>query len=627
MLSTKELHEKILYPCVRIRAKGIAGSGTVIYSRPMPDNGDGDYETYILTNHHVVAQLIDVKKQFDPLVKRKIDKEFLAQAEVTVFEYVWLSHVDSGSTYRGDVIAYDENHDLAVLKLDSPLPAKHVAALYPKGQEKKINLFNPVWVAGCSLAHDPICNSGVLTYLEERIDNKLFWMNNANMIFGNCLPAGSLVSLANGTIRPIEHVEPGDRVWATSSEGLSKATVEQVIESGTKTILEIKTRTRTLRASGNHPLLALRICQDWKGRNVNYADWVQVDELSEGDVIAVLPGLPDRTRVYGVNLTSVVGQDKDRLEVMRFLGFYLGDGWMRIHPSMSYEVSLAVYDERLQDEYTAIMQRLFGKQPTVDGGTLHLYDKRATEIIEELGLTGSATEKTVPDWVMTAPHEEQLMFLTGYLEADGYINGVGAWVFEANNPEMIARLRMMCIHLGFNVSNLHTRMRMPVEVNGRIAVPNAPSCSFQVYPQYTKSRSTHIIGDISQLPSHLEWERVSSIKYVGEQSTYDLKITGYYNFFADGVLVHNSGGSLYLAETGELIGVPARVTGLQLGFGVDIITWMGFVVPIVRIYEFLDEQLLHFLYDEGYTSTQCFEMREQKKKEALLTMRGEPEEE
>jgi len=185
MLSIKELHEKILYPCVRIRAKKAAGSGTIIYSGPIPENGDGDYETYILTNHHVIADLIDVKKQFDPLVKKKIDREFLAQAEVSVFEYVWQSHVDSAKTYRADIIAYDENHDLALLRLDSPLPADYTAALYRKGHERNIKLFEPVWCAGCSLAHDPICNAGVITYLEERIDNKLYWMSNANSIFGN----------------------------------------------------------------------------------------------------------------------------------------------------------------------------------------------------------------------------------------------------------------------------------------------------------------------------------------------------------------------------------------------------------------------------------------------------------
>lgn len=77
----------------------------------------------------------------------------------------------------------------------------------------------------------------------------------------------------------------------------------------------------------------------------------------------------------------------------------------------------------------------------------------------------------------------------------------------------------------------------------------------------------------------------------------------------------NSGGSDFMLETQEYIGITARISGYQLGFSIDIITWMGFVIPIDTIYEFWDERLFQFIYDSNFTSIQCEKMREDKKKE------------
>lgn len=184
-LRIKELHEKVLYPEVRVRAKERGGSGTVIYSQPHPERED-EYETYILTCWHVIEELIEIEKDyFDPVIKAERPKEVLAQAEVSTFDYAWLSHVDSSAGFRADIVAYDKEHDLALLRLDSPSQMPYVAELYPKNKERNIKLFDEVWVSGCSLGHDPICNKGILTYKEELIEGKKYWMCNASSIFGN----------------------------------------------------------------------------------------------------------------------------------------------------------------------------------------------------------------------------------------------------------------------------------------------------------------------------------------------------------------------------------------------------------------------------------------------------------
>ena len=62
MLTVKELHERTVYPMVRVIGKGVGGSGTVVYSKP---NEKGKVETYILTCDHVIEGLRSYPTEFD----------------------------------------------------------------------------------------------------------------------------------------------------------------------------------------------------------------------------------------------------------------------------------------------------------------------------------------------------------------------------------------------------------------------------------------------------------------------------------------------------------------------------------------------------------------------------------
>jgi len=192
MLSIQELHEKCLYPVVRIRTQEVGGSGTVIYSKPDPSKPD-EYQSFVLTCEHVVDDAITQRKEWDGLLKKKIEKEFLEQVTVELFDYVRLSEVNSSNSHRADIVAYDKEHDIAILKLDSPKKVSNVAGIIPKGKIKDIKCFTPTWTTGCSLLHDPFGNPGNVTYLKEMIERKLYWMGNGHSIFGN---SGGAVFLA-----------------------------------------------------------------------------------------------------------------------------------------------------------------------------------------------------------------------------------------------------------------------------------------------------------------------------------------------------------------------------------------------------------------------------------------------
>ena len=58
----------------------------------------------------------------------------------------------------------------------------------------------------------------------------------------------------------------------------------------------------------------------------------------------------------------------------------------------------------------------------------------------------------------------------------------------------------------------------------------------------------------------------------------------------------NSGGGVFHGD-GSLLGLCSRITNIQLGFGIDVMTWMGFGTHPSRLYEFFEHQELQFIYD------------------------------
>jgi len=184
-----EKHQKLLYPVVRIFAidaqgRQSAGSGTILYSEPDPEN-DGEYLNFVLTNHHVIDSLILLKESWDSVMKKNRKKEFFTKAKVEVFEYIRQSVMDSSNRFVADVVAYSVSHDLALLKVSTPRKFEFVAPIFPKDKINDLRLFCDIAVSGCSMAHEPFCNFGQLTFLSEDIENKQYFMYNAGSYFGN----------------------------------------------------------------------------------------------------------------------------------------------------------------------------------------------------------------------------------------------------------------------------------------------------------------------------------------------------------------------------------------------------------------------------------------------------------
>ena len=81
-----------------------------------------------------------------------------------------------------------------------------------------------------------------------------------------------------------------------------------------------------------------------------------------------------------------------------------------------------------------------------------------------------------------------------------------------------------------------------------------------------------------------------------------------YDMSSAQIAAGNSGGAMFLAETGELIGIPSM--GVVAGWMGGAIAHMGIFIPIERVYNFLDREHYDFLFDHSKSEKECLALRD-----------------
>jgi len=183
-----ELHEKFLYPLVRVIAQGeegvAGGSGIVVYSKPRKDKKE--HETFVLTNYHVIKPLIKVKESWDTGIGRDVKRETRSEALVEFFGYENISWITDAMAKRANVVAWDQNKDLALIQLTGTMKVEHLAPIIkPEDVKKKLRIFSPVYCVGCGLGAPPLVTSGHIGGFDVMIDNYPYMLSTAPGIFGN----------------------------------------------------------------------------------------------------------------------------------------------------------------------------------------------------------------------------------------------------------------------------------------------------------------------------------------------------------------------------------------------------------------------------------------------------------
>lgn len=185
-----EGHKAYIYPVVRVTTGDGGGSGTMVCSRLV----NGIYETYIITNNHVIASAISVKDEWDSTEKKDVKVERRSVVYVEIFKYRNISEPTGTLKVEADILAYSEAEDLGLLKLRYDEQVLNVAKLPPVALV--YNVLDESISVGCSLLFPPLPATGVITRKNLLLESLPFDMSSSQIIFGN---SGGAMFLADGT--------------------------------------------------------------------------------------------------------------------------------------------------------------------------------------------------------------------------------------------------------------------------------------------------------------------------------------------------------------------------------------------------------------------------------------------
>lgn len=180
-----EAHEKYIYPIVRITIpQAGSGSGTIIYSEYEAIGGKiPKASTYVLTNYHVIDAAITIEEKWDSDLQKQVKKEKRAIVYVEIFRYRDISTPIGTLRVEADVVLYDEDQDIALIKLRTEKPAKYTAKLsYPA---PNVTVMDETVAVGCSLGFPPLPTVGNITRKNQQVNSLPYHMSSSQIIYGN----------------------------------------------------------------------------------------------------------------------------------------------------------------------------------------------------------------------------------------------------------------------------------------------------------------------------------------------------------------------------------------------------------------------------------------------------------
>jgi Fe-S cluster assembly protein SufB len=384
-----------------------------------------------------------------------------------------------------------------------------------------------------------------------------------------CLRGSTLVWTTRGMC-PIKELVSGNEVFSLDEDS-KKFVISRIVNrrsSGTKDILEIHARGRTIGVSANHPFLVLRDeRQPGRQRRRYQRRWIPAGELKIGDFVAIATDIPE----YGYPAAL---RKPDRSEAVNFpiitsddfcwwAGLYLGDGYVKHNGKyLSLEIAVNKADKVLIAEIIRVTKALFGIDMKLASDGFRLRGRHTAALVEFIelnGLGGKAHTKQMPDWIFETPRSQRLAMIAGFLDADGYVgNDVKSHdvIFTSVNQQLLSRLRELAHLCGIGSSQvIEVRSRHPIDrerwmiayhlhLSGRFDQLSARSPHHserlkmrRYWHSYRTAKGTDLRTHTSEM---LGFVRIEFIETASQEPVFDIEVDGHHNFIAEGFVVHNS---------------------------------------------------------------------------------------
>jgi len=437
---------------------------------------------------------------------------------------------------------------------------------------------------------------------------------------GKCLHEDTLITLDDGSIKPIKELENNQRNILCLNNKLKIITSKKTefYRRTVNNLIKIRLRSgKEIKLTPEHPLLTIK-------------GWVPVEELTLGSRIAT----PRKTNLFG----------KEQIEdyKIKLLAYFIAEG----HNRKSW-VLFSNYDNEIINEFKDCVTS-FDKNPLVSlhgkpgcyrvANKNNRYSFKENKMKSWLSLVGVhgkyAKEKEIPKSIFKLKKEKLSLFLNRLFSCDGsiyYNKSRNGWEidYSSSSKKLIYQVHHLLLKFGIlskirnkkvkfkkkqfdsyeltiNLENSlkfikeigffgekHEKSKKFLEETKNIQCnPNVDTIPKQIwdlyrpnnwaevgrfmgykYPKamrerirYCPSRSTLLqISKATQSEplimlanSDIFWDEIISMKILeGEFTVYDINVPDYHNFVANDIIVHNSYSLSVIAE--EMANLPKEV--------------------------------------------------------------------
>jgi DNA replicative helicase MCM subunit Mcm2 (Cdc46/Mcm family) len=388
----------------------------------------------------------------------------------------------------------------------------------------------------------------------------------------SCLVADERVVMSDGTIMKIgemgsEHLQDINyNLHMGMGRKVGKATKFHFFKN--QPIIEIVTETgKSIKGTCNQPVLVL------KDRE---RIWKRLDEIKINDRVCTISKIECRKRCFvDTKWTDCSYYHKSwHIKIPKVLdenlagifGYIIADGWIRKR-SIGFvinkdELDIAPKIINYLEKYFGVPISSYEHKHTSE--KIMYYEVNRTHLAKLLSFL---KEKRVPNLVFQSRDSVVASFLKWLYEGDGSVFSKGrghtSVSLRSNNIELLRDVQLLLLRFGIHSRILWENKKRMVKIKGREVI-SKPNGSLMIRRSESIIKFSKYIGFVSQkkiskLEKAVEYakyhvhrvhkersEKIVKINNDSPQDVFDVEVSNYHRFVANGIVVHNTGKSQLL---------------------------------------------------------------------------------
>ncbi|MBI2173542.1 MAG: MBL fold metallo-hydrolase [Candidatus Aenigmarchaeota archaeon] len=280
----------------------------------------------------------------------------------------------------------------------------------------------------------------------------------------HCLPPHALVTMSDGSLKPISEIVEGDEVMSMNFQDArieAGKCVGKTSTKGHKKILRLKTPFRTIESSPNHRFFIVR--------NLEIVE-TQADGLQDGNLLPVT-SVKDKSIRPSVTLNTDIEYDKRRKDITylsktadeklaSLIGYMQGDG----HYGSKTTIRITDGDINLLEFYGNLVYEIFNYKPiirhhsdsTKNAWILEINNVKILRFLEGNfpNFLAKTKERQIPKKITESDVTVKLGYMRGLMDAEGSVSLKAPNIrFASYSKDLLSQIKEL-----MNVSGISCRL-------------------------------------------------------------------------------------------------------------------------------------------------------------------------